>query len=253
MPKAVPDAPARYRAFLSALRRTANAELAFRQSGVNRSWAYWRRKRDADFARDWAAALAAGRERLAIEPPVKPTWDGVPLVLTGGWGSKSRRLRRVIDADFTDARKRLFLAALGATCNVSAAARAAGVQPGTARRHRAASAPFRAAWAVALDDGRVTLEFALLKASLALFDTGLDDDPAPDEGLAIRSVDAQVALQTLRLHMPDRRGRSGPKASDPAVARAAILRGAAVIRAHNARAFTGGSTHDCHDPQTCDT
>ena len=62
MPKAVPDAPARYRAFLSALRRTANAELAFRQSGVNRSWAYWRRKRDADFARDWAAALAAGGE-----------------------------------------------------------------------------------------------------------------------------------------------------------------------------------------------
>ena len=43
MPKAVSDAPARYRAFRSALRRTANAELAFVQSGVNRSWAYWRR------------------------------------------------------------------------------------------------------------------------------------------------------------------------------------------------------------------
>lgn len=62
MPKPVPDAPARYRAFLSALRRTANAELAFRQSGVNRSWAYWRRKCDADFSRDWAVALTVGWE-----------------------------------------------------------------------------------------------------------------------------------------------------------------------------------------------
>jgi hypothetical protein len=62
MPKPVPDAPARYRAFLSALRRTANAEFAFRQSWVNRSWAYWRRQRDADFARIGAVALAMGQE-----------------------------------------------------------------------------------------------------------------------------------------------------------------------------------------------
>jgi hypothetical protein len=60
MLKPMPDAPARYRAFLTALRRTANAELAFRQSGVNRSWGYWRRKRDADLAGGLAAARVAG-------------------------------------------------------------------------------------------------------------------------------------------------------------------------------------------------
>ena len=235
MPKAVPDAPVRYRAFLTALRRTANAELAFVQSGVNRSWAYWRRKRDPDFARDWAAAVAAGRERLGLKPPVKPRWDGVPLVLTGNFNSRVRRLRRAMPTDFTDARKRVFLGVLRATCNVSAAARAAGVQPGTARRHRATSAPFREAWAQALDEGRLTLEFALIEASIAVF------DPEPGEADAIlplvQGMTAEVALQTLRLHKSVQPWRTGPRPSDPEVARASILRQVdVVLRGDAARA-----------------
>ena len=222
------DAPARCRALIAALRRTANAELAFVQSGVNRSWAYWRRKRDPEFARDWAAAVAAGRARLGLKTSARPSWDGVPMILTGNFNSRERRLRRAHAADFTDARKRVFLSVLRATCNVSAAARAANVQPGTARRHRHASAPFREAWAVAIDEGRMTLELALIEASIAVF------DPEPGEADAIlplvHGMNAEVALQTLRLHKSAQPWRSGPRPSDPETARAAILRQVAIVQ-----------------------
>ena len=229
------DAPARCRAFLAALRRTANAELAFVQSGVNRSWAYWRRKRDPDFACDWAAAVATGRARLGLKAPARPRWDGVPLVLTGNFNSRERRLRRATGADFTDARKRVFLAVLRATCNVSAAARAANVQPGTARRHRVTSAPFREAWAAALDEVQMTLELALIEASIALF------DPEPGEAETVmplvQGMTAEVALQTLRLHKSSDRWRSGLRPADPETARAAILRQVdVVLRGDAARA-----------------
>lgn len=207
MLKPVPDALARYRAFLSALRRTANAELAFRQSGVNRSWAYWRRKRDADFARDWAGALAAGRERLGIRPPVKPTWDGVPLVLTGRFSSRERRLRRAMPSDFTDDRKRLFLRTLRATCNIAASARAAGIEPNTARRHRAMGGVFASAYDDALVQGRLMLEHELIYACLRKFDPDPDDTgPEFDTG-DVAGMDWSVAFQTLRLHLPERRAR----------------------------------------------
>jgi hypothetical protein len=207
MPKPVPDAPARYRAFLRALRRTANAELAFRQSGVNRSWAYWRRKRDADFARDWAAALAAGRERLGIRPPVKPSWDGVPLVLTGRFTSKHRRLRRAMPTDFTDDRKRVFLRMLRATCNVAASARAAGVEPNTARRHRAMGGVFAAAYDDALAQGRLMLEHELIYACLQKYDPDPDDRGPEFTTGDVAGMDWSVAFQTLRLHLPERRAR----------------------------------------------
>lgn len=207
MPKPVPDAPARYRAFLSALRRTANAELALQQSGVNRSWAYWRRKRDMHFARDWAAALAAGRARLGLKPPVKPIWDGVPLVLTGRFSSRMRRLRRAVATDFTDDRKRLFLRTLRATCNVTAAARAADVVPGTARRHRAMNNAFAAAWDDALTQGRLMLEHELVYFCLNKFDPDPDEAEPVLEAGAVLGMDWSVALQTLRLHLPERRAR----------------------------------------------
>lgn len=206
MAKAI-DAAARYRAFLSALRRTANAELAFAQSGVNRSWAYWRRRRDAGFAADWAAALAAGRERLGIKPPVKPVWDGVPLVLTGRFTSRERRLRRVMPTDFTDDRKRLFLRTLRATCNVSAAARAADVTPGTARRHRAMGGPFAAAWDEAIAQGRLMLEHELVYFCLNKFDPEPGETEPDFAGGDVAGMDWSVALQTLRLHLPERRAR----------------------------------------------
>jgi hypothetical protein len=201
------NAPARYRAFLSALRRTANAELAFAQSGVNRSWAYWRRKRDAVFARDWDAARAAGRERLGMKPPRRPSWDGVPLVLTGRFTSRERRLRRTTPADFTDDRKRLFLRTLRATCNVSAAARAAEVTPGTARRHRAMNRPFGAAWDEAIVQGRLMLEHELVYFCLNKFDPEPGETEPEFERGDVAGMDWSVAIQTLRLHMPERRAR----------------------------------------------
>lgn len=239
MPKAVPDAPARYRAFLSALRRTANAELAFRQSGVNRSWAYWRRKRDADFARDWAAALMAGRERLGIKPPVKPTWDGVPLVLTGQFSSRERRLRRAMPTDFTDDRKRLFLRTLRATCNIAAAARAAEVQPSTARRHRMMSTPFREAFDAAIDQGRLMLEHELIYFCLKKFDPEPDETEPEFATGDVAGMDWSVALQTLRLHMPERRARwkrqQYPALPSIEAVQAEIARVVAVVRAGKPR------------------
>ena len=231
------DIPVRYAAFLSALRDTANVTLAFEQSGVNRSWGYWRRRRDAAFAVRWDAVLGEARAALGIQPRVQPTWEGAPLVLTGGWGSKTRRLRRAFGADFTDARKRLFLATLHATCNVSAAARAAGVETSTAQRHRHMNTGFRQAWTRAIDEGRMHLEYALLGAGLAMLDPDPDNVPPPIDACDIRGMDAHVALQTLRLHTPSRRAnwnrQPGVKVSSPEEALASVRRLAAVITARH--------------------
>ena len=74
----------------------------------------------------------------------------------------------------------------------------------------------------------MTLELALIEASIAVF------DPEPGEADAIlplvHGMNAEFALQTLRLHKSAQPWRSGPRPSDPETARAAILRQVAIVQ-----------------------
>ena len=109
--------------------------------------------------------------------------------------------------DFTDDRKRVFLRTLRATCNIAASARAAGVEPSTARRHRAMGGPFATAWDEAIVQGRLMLESELLYACLRKYDPDPDDRGPVFTTGDVAGMDWSVAFQTLRLHLPERRAR----------------------------------------------
>jgi hypothetical protein len=69
-------------------------------------------------------------------------------------------------ARFTPAAEKLFLEKLSATANVTASAKAAGVDTSAVYRRRAASAAFCAGWVRALGEGYARLEAELLAQAL---------------------------------------------------------------------------------------
>lgn len=174
MPRNV-DIPRRCADLLAALARTANVRLALRETGVSAYWAYRRRSADPDFDTRWRAAVRAGRRSLAetkaaLARDAAAARPGEALVLVGSSGKGTLRLEREKPCSFTDAKRAAFLDALRATCNVRAAALAAGVSPTGAYRWYHADAALRAAWDAALAEGRVHLEMALMGAARALFE-----------------------------------------------------------------------------------
>ena len=232
--------------FLAALARTANVRLALKEAGVSAYWAYRRRKADPDFDARWRTAVRTGRRDLAHakaacarDPAANRPGAADGLVMVGSSGKGTLRLERVKACSFTEAKRVVFLAALRATCNVKAAARAAGVSAHGVYLRYHADAALRAEWEAALIEGRVHLEMALLAAGRALFDVpGVDRDgraqaePAP---VAVTGMDAKVALQLLRLHAPrdaagQMRGR-WVKPTDAEATRREIMAKVAAVRA----------------------
>ncbi len=67
---------------------------------------------------------------------------------------------------FGRARKQVFLDKLAETCNVRAAAAAAGIWPQTAYKHRDRYATFRNDWMAALASGYERLEMAMLERTI---------------------------------------------------------------------------------------
>lgn len=137
-----------------------------------------------------------GRELALVRPA-----EARPIVRrrrTGGW---------------TQARRRQFLDALAATCNVSEAAAETGMSLGGAYTLRRRDPEFRVAWAAALECGYARLE-AMLLARAAGTDApprraGVETAVAPRGGDAFdpgahgertEGLDTALALALLRLH-----------------------------------------------------
>ena len=246
---------------LAALARVANVRLALRETGISASWAYGRRRRDADFRARWRLALNAGRRAVAREAAVLARDAGAVrpaatagLRIVGSSGKGTLRREPPKPGAFTQARQAAFLDALRATCNVRAAARATRVAWSVAYAHYDRDAAFRAEWDAAVPQGRVHLEMAMIGAARALFEgansggsnpgkdgqgrpPGADmPDGAPVVATEhITGMDAKVALQLLRLHAPhDAAGRKRGRWVKPADAdatRREILAKVAALRA----------------------
>jgi len=192
--------PADRAVVITALLAGATVAAAARAAGFAVQTLYDDRKRCPLFARAWADAVAeSGRPRL-VE------------MGTGGWW-QIKRLRR---NRFTRARKEVFLSTLGATCEVGAAARAAGVCRATAYAHRASDPAFAAGWREALECGVAVLEARLLEerlAALADFDVEPGELRAPAPSAEEREQEFWRNLELLREHrrqlggVPDRRPR----------------------------------------------
>jgi len=84
------------------------------------------------------------------------------MALARGLRPQMRRKER----GFTGPKQDAFFEALEATCNVSAAASAAGVCKATVYVHRRNSAAFRARWAVTVREAYARLELAMLERAL---------------------------------------------------------------------------------------
>lgn len=96
---------------------------------------------------------------------------------------------------WSDAAERRFLDTLGASCNVSLSARAAGFAATGIYARRLREPAFAAAWAAALDQGYLRLETALVRAAADTVE-GL----APDPDTPFPAMSVREAMDVLRHH-----------------------------------------------------
>jgi len=136
--------------FLDALRRGARHEEAARAAGFSRSAFFRVRKRDPAFAALWDGAISYSSGPRYVSPGV-----GRPL-----------QLRRNRNVRFTDQRKHAFLDHFAGTCNLTAAALAAGVSEATVFAHRAKDPDFAARFKVALEQSYARLEAEVVRRRL---------------------------------------------------------------------------------------
>jgi len=134
--------PAAMAAFLAALEGGALVEAAAAAAGVAVSSLYWRRERDPAFAAAWDAAVAASAGPVLVWNQAGRRWQK----------QRSRRVR------FTRERKQAFLDHFAGSCNLAAAAEAAGVSAATVYEHLRRDPAFAEAFQEALALGYTLIE-----------------------------------------------------------------------------------------------
>lgn len=215
---------ARKKAFLDALRATANQTLAAERAKVSRSWVQLHRSGDPAFrlAVEEATAEAKAALRDAALPPSsgqastgsaapqdergsnKPPrgWgflDGAELVVKGTNGRRTQIARARI-RQWTPRVEARFLAALAATCNVRASCAEVGMSYASAYAHRDRWPDFARRWDAAVQRGYERIDGGLTANAIRLFQP---DNPPPELPLPPMTVDD--AIRIVRVH--DRRRR----------------------------------------------
>jgi phage terminase small subunit len=117
------------------------------------------------------------------------------LVLSAG---RRPHLRKASRANWTKAKEREFVSALAETCNVTQAAREAGVSVSYAYKKRAADAEFRASWIEALGVAYQRLELVLLDRAFNGTEKLLKRKDGSEERMLEYSN--QLGLTLLKMH-----------------------------------------------------
>jgi transposase-like protein len=99
-----------------------------------------------------------------VRAPLIPDDLGIAVTLTRE--GRQLQARKVTEEKFDPAKKRIFLETLQRTANVTRSARAAGIAPNTAYRHKARYPQFGLAWTRALLHALDVLETMLLERAL---------------------------------------------------------------------------------------
>ncbi len=203
-------------AVLEALREGRRLQEVAAAYGVTVQAFYMARRRDALFAAAWrdAHALAAEAERRPPEAgdPGGEDGDDVSIVPNNRRVLQRRKMRHV---RFDERRRGVFLAHFAASCDLLAAAAAAGVCERTVYVHRCADPDFAAAFQAALQEGYGWLEAEALRQRLAAqarLRAAVEEARAGAEPLAAleAGVDFERAMKLLARW--DRRGGGlGPR------------------------------------------
>lgn len=140
---------------------------------------------------------------------------------------------------WSDRAERVFLDALGASCNVTMAAAAAGFCKTALYRRRRDDPLFAGRWQAALEQGYLRLEMALVRRANELLEGNLGDDIAdPDVPFADMTVRDAIAILQLHRAAAKREGarlpgwRARPRPLEEM--RASILRKLEAIEAQRA-------------------
>jgi hypothetical protein len=211
-------------AFLRNLRRSGNARDAARAVGKAYGTMQHRRRTQAAFAAEWAAALAMAQARLArAGGPARPEGraaehataeDPRALRTRGGEAHVVLRpdgtlqLRRAHPNKLTRGAEQAFLSALSATANVRLSAAAAGASEAAFYRRKRRNPAFAREWRLALEQGYEAVETALLAGFAP--DSALDDAWRHNEPPATPPMTADQALQLLYLHQKEARLQAEP-------------------------------------------
>ena len=201
--------------YLAALEATGNARAAAEAIGMNRRTIERRRAKDASFARDCAAALAAADRRLKGAAADTAAQGG-----RGGDGPDPfEMIRRGPNgkAQIAAAGKRrwcgrtdtVFIAELRRTGNMSAAARAAGFSLNAALDRRRKWPDFARRIEEALEDAEIVLEFRL--ASLGSDSAG-DEAGAEEEKQPPATTPSNGSIPISRSPSSSGASRKGPAA-----------------------------------------
>jgi hypothetical protein len=176
-------------AFVGAVEQGASVAAAARAAGFCVSTVYSARARCALFRQAWDEAAES---------------SSAPVLFARRGGRVQRiRVRRRI---FDDRLKAEFLEHFAGSCNIAAAAEAAGVGRSTVNKHLVQDPRFRAAFDETADLARGDLEAEAVRARLAGFDrpVPIGERPGPD---ADENWDR--TLQLLREHRRGRARRAG--------------------------------------------
>ena len=132
---------------------------------------------------------------LGSEDLAKRGGKTATLALAAGPKPKMRKASR---RNWTKAKEAAFLTRLAETCNVSAAARAAGMSKSGAYERRRKVAAFRAAWAEAIGEAYRDLELAMLDRAL----NGTEKVVVRKDGSEERMRDYPyaIAMNLLKMH-----------------------------------------------------
>jgi hypothetical protein len=183
-------------AFLAAIEQGATIAGAAATAGIAVSTAYYRRRNCAAFAEAWAGAKARD---VAAWSAAGAAAAGETAARAHGGGRLMRKRKRPVE--FDRERKQAFLDHFAGSCNLAAAARAAGIGVGAVYRALANDGAFAEGFQAALEIGYRLLEAEALGQQRAA-QLRYAIDPRPDP-----AAEAQSFERTMQLLREYHRGR----------------------------------------------
>lgn len=209
--------PAWRRPFLRELARSGSVRLAAEACGLDRTYPYQLRKRNAAFSASWERALARAREGLAADagavPAQRPILRSNQMIRSSKTGKCC--IMQAGLGRWSAAKEAVFLAELTATANVKAAARAAGVSTVVVYNRRKLWPAFAAQWHAAITEGHARIETLLVCAAT----NTLDPEPLPERAWEGPDMSVEQALKLHLAHLPPKHGGirrlGGPPRREP--------------------------------------
>lgn len=113
-------------------------------------------------------------------------------------GGKRVRVRAQKKTAWTEGQEEEFFAVLASSCNVSMAAKVAGIRPQRAYERRQRDAAFREAWEQAIAEGYARLELALLERALVGSEKIVVDSSG--KKTVTRDYPNNIAMSLLKMH-----------------------------------------------------